>query len=176
LLAHLFLLHEVLDVGALSAGVWWMALDFQLDSLLALLLWLGQRGGQPSCAMALAPGTTGASLLWWNAQNKQDNWAWYFFDTQQLGALARWAQVAPPASASQAVSMGQAGCGGWPWCCWPDWRCGWTCGPAWRWRWRCCCCWSAQVGCRASPLRRPAGSPGSASGLERCFWCTFPCC
>ena len=91
--AHLFLLHELLDVGALSAGVWYVAMDFQLYSLLALLLWLGQRGGQARVAMLLVLAMTGASLLLWNRQPALDDWVLYFFGAYGLGALARWAQA-----------------------------------------------------------------------------------
>ena len=39
-LAHASLLHSVLGVDSLSAGVWYVAIDFQLYALMALLLWL----------------------------------------------------------------------------------------------------------------------------------------
>ena len=38
--AHLFLLHDLLDFEALSAGVWYIAIDFQLYALLVALLWI----------------------------------------------------------------------------------------------------------------------------------------
>ncbi len=40
--AHLFLLHDLLDFEALSAGVWYIAMDFQLYALLVLLLWVAR--------------------------------------------------------------------------------------------------------------------------------------
>lgn len=92
-LAHLLLLHELLDVEALSAGVWYVAMDFQLYYLLALLLWLGQRGGQTAVAGALVLAMASASLLIWNRQPALDDWAIYFFGAYGLGALTRWAQV-----------------------------------------------------------------------------------
>lgn len=95
LLAHLFLLHEVLDVGALSAGVWYVAIDFQLYSLMALLLWLGQRRPGSGLAMLLVLGLCAVSLLLWNAQPALDDWALYFFGAYGLGALARWSQDRP---------------------------------------------------------------------------------
>ena len=42
-LAHLFLLHDLLGFEALSAGVWYVAIDFQLYALLVLLIWLPGR-------------------------------------------------------------------------------------------------------------------------------------
>jgi hypothetical protein len=43
LLAHVLLLHDLLDQEALSAGVWYVAIDFQLFALAILLLWLPSR-------------------------------------------------------------------------------------------------------------------------------------
>ena len=43
LFAHLFLLHDLLDFEALSAGVWYIAIDFQLYALLVGLLWVTAR-------------------------------------------------------------------------------------------------------------------------------------
>ena len=43
LCAHAVLLHGVLGYEALSAGAWYVAIDFQLYAALALLLWLGGR-------------------------------------------------------------------------------------------------------------------------------------
>lgn len=91
LLAHALLLHSVLDVEALSAGVWYVAIDFQLYTLLALLLWLGQRGNRswPALMLVLLAGST--SLLLWNRNPGLDNWAPYFFGAYALGATAQWA-------------------------------------------------------------------------------------
>ncbi|MBU0784288.1 MAG: acyltransferase [Gammaproteobacteria bacterium] len=100
LLAHVFLLHDIVEVEALSAGVWYVAIDLQLYAVLVLLGWLSQRLGQQSdrwikpahallllaCAMAVA------SLLVWNRNAEHDEWAWYFFGAYGLGVLAHWAQ------------------------------------------------------------------------------------
>ncbi|GLS14923.1 acyltransferase family protein [Hydrogenophaga electricum] len=90
-LAHAALLHETLDVDALSAGVWYVAIDFQLYALLALLLWLGQRGGQSVRAMALVIGATALSLGWWNRYPGLDDGPLYFLGAYGLGVAARWA-------------------------------------------------------------------------------------
>lgn len=92
-IAHLFLLHELLDTGGLSAGAWYVAMDFQLYCLLALLLWLGQRGGQQGVARLLVFVMAGASLILWNRQPELDDWAIYFFGAYGLGALAHWAKA-----------------------------------------------------------------------------------
>ena len=43
LLAHALLLQDLLDQEALSAGVWYVAIDFQLFALAVTLLWLSGR-------------------------------------------------------------------------------------------------------------------------------------
>lgn len=93
MLAHLLLMHEWLDVGALSAGVWYVAIDFQLYTLMAVLLWLGQRGGHARIAIGLVLCMAAASLLVWNGRPELDDWAIYFFGAYGLGAAARWTQM-----------------------------------------------------------------------------------
>lgn len=43
LLAHIFLLQDLLNQEALSAGVWYVAIDFQLFSFSVALLWLADQ-------------------------------------------------------------------------------------------------------------------------------------
>ena len=93
MLTHVLLMHELLDMGSLSAGVWYVAIDFQLYALMAGLLWLGLRGGHVWVAIAIALGMAAASLLLWNRQPELDDWAIYFFGAYGLGAAARWAQT-----------------------------------------------------------------------------------
>ena len=40
--AHVFLLHDVLDQEALSVGVWYVAIDFQLLAIMLACVWLAQ--------------------------------------------------------------------------------------------------------------------------------------
>lgn len=87
-LAHALLLHSLLGVDALSAGVWYIAIDFQLFALMALLLWSG-RGRLLAPALVLL--TAVASLFWFNRDAVWDNWAIYFFGSYGLGAAAWWA-------------------------------------------------------------------------------------
>jgi len=87
-LAHAFLLHGLLGFEALSAGVWYIAIDFQLFALMAILLWAGRRN---IVAPALVLATTLASLFWFNRDASWDNWAIYFFGSYGLGAAAWWA-------------------------------------------------------------------------------------
>lgn len=87
-LAHLFLLHGILGVEALSAGVWYVAIDFQLFALMALLLWAGRvRYLAPALVLVVAA----LSLLVFNRDTGWDSWAIYFFGSYGLGAAAWWA-------------------------------------------------------------------------------------
>jgi len=88
--AHAALLHNILDVDALSAGVWYVAIDFQLFSLLVLVFW----GGRYFCAyagMALAGLLAVASLFYFNRDADWDIWALYFLGSYGMGAVACWA-------------------------------------------------------------------------------------
>jgi len=87
-LAHALLLHGVLGAESLSAGVWYVAIDFQLFTLLALLLWLGRKRAG---ALLAVLGLTVVSLFWLNRDSSLDNWAIYFFGSYGLGAAAWWA-------------------------------------------------------------------------------------
>lgn len=90
--AHSLLIHSLLGVDSLSAGVWYVAIDVQLYALLLGLLWLGRRmGGQLSVvAPVLVVAVVLASLFHFNRDSGWDNWALYFFGAYGLGALAYW--------------------------------------------------------------------------------------
>jgi peptidoglycan/LPS O-acetylase OafA/YrhL len=97
LLAHAAFLHDILGYQALTAGIWYLAIDFQLF-LLSLGLfwaaqsWLGRRGqGTNSDALRLlmkcvAPLAV-ASLFWFNRHSKYDAWAIYFVGSYFLGVV-----------------------------------------------------------------------------------------
>lgn len=91
-LAHALLLQDVLDVEALSAGAWYVAIDFQLFLMLALIMRLGYRA-HPSktVTVLLVLGLMLASLLHFNRQPELEPWALYFFGSYGLGAGAWWA-------------------------------------------------------------------------------------
>jgi len=98
LLAHAFLLHDIVEVEALSAGVWYVAIDLQLYAVLELMAWVSQKTGglkllEPQQGLLLlAIAMTLASLLVWNRNAEHDEWAWYFFGAYGLGVAAHWAQ------------------------------------------------------------------------------------
>jgi len=91
-LAHALLLQDVLDIEALSAGVWYVAIDFQLFLLLAVFMRLGYRAHpRQHLTVLLVLGLTLASLLIFNRRPDLEPWAPYFFGSYGLGAAAWWA-------------------------------------------------------------------------------------
>ncbi len=92
IMAHVLLLHDLLGFEALSAGVWYVAIDFQLFVLTVLLTALmsrapmAWRAGFPIIIILLA-----AVSLWGiNLDDKYENYAPYFFGAYGLGMLAYW--------------------------------------------------------------------------------------
>lgn len=92
-LRHLLLLHDVLDMEALSAGVWYVAIDFQLFVLFVAALWLarsiaGHHAGL--AAIVLVAALAAVSLFHFNRDAGWDDWGLYFFGSYALGALSWW--------------------------------------------------------------------------------------
>jgi peptidoglycan/LPS O-acetylase OafA/YrhL len=99
-MAHVLLLQGLLNQESLSAGVWYVAIDFQLFVLMTLLLWLSHRNHRtaghappfgPGLAQTLVLGLMLASLFYFNRNPDWDNWAIYFFGAYGMGAAAYWA-------------------------------------------------------------------------------------
>lgn len=92
-LAHIFLLQDILAIDALSAGVWYLAIDFQLFALLVLLVVattpLRRATPQdPAAPVLLASGfLIVMSLFWINRNPELEMWAPYFFGAYGLGIL-----------------------------------------------------------------------------------------
>ena len=107
LAAHALLLHSVLGYESLSAGAWYVAIDFQLYAGSVLLLWLCGRlsGGRqrPWLAPAIMTVAVVSSLLYFNRDADWDVWAPYFFGSYGLGMLAWWAS--DPARRPRAVVL-----------------------------------------------------------------------
>ena len=93
-LAHLLMVQDVAGLEALSAGVWYVAIDLQLFALVALLCGLRRGIARPArsalTALLLLAGVT-LSLLLFNREPDLDVWAIYFFGAYGLGMLAHWA-------------------------------------------------------------------------------------
>ena len=108
-LSHVFLLQDVLGQEALSAGVWYVAIDFHLFAMSVLLLAMARqlrqrlpgrsaRSAMPALPALPAIGAAGLvvalallSLLFFNRQPELDITGLYFYGAYALGMLAFWA-------------------------------------------------------------------------------------
>lgn len=84
-LAHVVFLQDILHLQALSAGVWYVAIDFQLFVLLSLLMVYARRY-YLAATLVLAC----LSLFWWNRNSDLDIYAVYFFGSYAMGVFAEW--------------------------------------------------------------------------------------
>ena len=84
LVAHALLLQDLLGYDALSAGIWYVAIDFQLFALALLLLGAQRLAGALVLAMAVA------SLFFFNRSADFDTTALYFFGAYGLGMMSWW--------------------------------------------------------------------------------------
>ncbi len=103
LLAHFTLTHDLWGVPALSAGVWYVAIDFQLFVITLGVVFVVRQAArlnknqlgwnlQPTTLMAaLMSVLTVLALLWWNRNPEHEEWGWYFLGSYGLGFLAQWA-------------------------------------------------------------------------------------
>lgn len=105
--AHALFLHSVLDFESLSAGAWYVAIDFQLYGVTALLLWLCGRLAGNRVLRWLMPVVivvcASTSLLYFNRDPDWDDWAPYFFGSYGLGIMAWWAS--DPSRRPRAVAL-----------------------------------------------------------------------
>ena len=97
LVAHALLLQSLLDEESISAGVWYVAIDFQLF-LYSVLIFSGVRVlprlsreqaaifGKLLIVLGVA-----LSLVVFNRQSELDDWGIYFFGAYGLGMMACWA-------------------------------------------------------------------------------------
>lgn len=97
LVVHLLLLQDLLGVEALSAGIWYLAIDLQLYGVLLALACLSARvplrqgpGGLLPWAVWMLAVLT---LMVLNRIEALDVTALYFFGAYGLGALAAWARL-----------------------------------------------------------------------------------
>lgn len=95
--AHALLLQSVLGYEGLSAGVWYVAIDFQLFTLLVGLLWLARSidrdagTNAPLFSALLVVILAAASLYYFNRDGDWDIWGVYFFAAYALGIGTYWA-------------------------------------------------------------------------------------
>jgi peptidoglycan/LPS O-acetylase OafA/YrhL len=96
LAAHALLLQDLLGYEALSAGVWYVAIDFQLFAMMVLLLWVARAAPlrhRSAAAIVLVGGAAAMSLFMINRDPSFDIIAPYFFGVYALGAAAFWAST-----------------------------------------------------------------------------------
>ncbi|MGV0986554.1 MAG: acyltransferase family protein [Limnohabitans sp.] len=92
--AHVALSQHLLNMEALSAGVWYVAMDFQLYATALVVFLLAQRLATASAAVPavwrqrLWLALTAGSLLWWSGNESLDDYAVYFYGSYGLGYLA----------------------------------------------------------------------------------------
>jgi peptidoglycan/LPS O-acetylase OafA/YrhL len=102
LLANIFLLQDLVHQEALSAGVWYVSIDFQLFTFTVLLFWAcGLAARRHPKLSFLAPllvfSTFIFSLFIVNRYDAWDNTGVYFFGSYGGGILAYWASKRPKA-------------------------------------------------------------------------------
>jgi peptidoglycan/LPS O-acetylase OafA/YrhL len=99
LLAHALFLQEILDYEGVSAGLWYVAIDFQLWCLVVLVFALSSAVGRAldsrgQKGQLIAQGLFGAlalgSLFAVNRNPDLDIWAIYFFASYFLGMALQW--------------------------------------------------------------------------------------
>lgn len=91
-ISHTLLLHGVTEQESLSAGVWYVAIDFQLFAAFAGMLWLAGKLPRWRGASGLLVGAMAvASLFVFNRQAELDSWWIYFFGSYAMGIAAQWA-------------------------------------------------------------------------------------
>lgn len=91
-LAHVFLLQDVLYLEAFSAGVWYVAIDFQLFAMALVCAGLAhrwqsktQRGSVIRKALGFWLALTMGSIFIWNLNPLGEIWGTYFFSAYGLG-------------------------------------------------------------------------------------------
>lgn len=97
LLAHIFLMYDLIGLEALSAGVWYVAVDFQLFALTTVLIALIHM--MPTRWHSLLPfvvmALTAWSLWYLSLHAQYEIAAPYFFGYYGLGMLSYWAARTP---------------------------------------------------------------------------------
>jgi peptidoglycan/LPS O-acetylase OafA/YrhL len=97
LVAHVFLIHDLVGYEPLSAGIWYLAIDLQLIALVALVFWAGARfagaARGPALGRALLAALGVASLFWFNRHPTLDRVAIYFVGSYAFGLITAWVQA-----------------------------------------------------------------------------------
>jgi peptidoglycan/LPS O-acetylase OafA/YrhL len=97
-LAHLFFLQGILGLDSISAGVWYVAIDWQLYAILAIML--SMFPGFRSLIWVLLVLCV-ASLLFFNRSGAYENYFIYFMGAYGLGVLAQLCKNYPDRTVNQ---------------------------------------------------------------------------
>lgn len=84
-LAHIFLLHGILGVESISAGAWYVAIDWQLYILIAGLLVICRK---KKLFVTVLAGLMFASYFYFSQDDLYENWFIYFLSSYGLGVFA----------------------------------------------------------------------------------------
>ena len=97
LFAHALLIHDLVGYEPLSAGIWYLAIDLQLITLVALLFWFSARTVSaehaPQLGRALVAALGVLSLFWFNRNSDLEHVAIYFMGAYTLGLVTGWAAL-----------------------------------------------------------------------------------
>ena len=101
LLAHVFLVHDLVGAEPLSAGIWYLAIDLQLVALVAFVFWLSAHvatlASRAESSVTLGRGLLGAlavlSLFYFNRHPNLDRVCIYFMGSYGLGLVLAWVQA-----------------------------------------------------------------------------------
>ncbi len=103
LVAHLFFLHDVLGYESLSAGIWYLGIDFQLSLLLLFLTWASRWVARLSGPKSRVSGNGLRHLLCWllalvslfvfGIDRRWEAWGHYYFGTFFVGVLIQWVRA-----------------------------------------------------------------------------------
>jgi peptidoglycan/LPS O-acetylase OafA/YrhL len=101
LFAHVFLIHDLVGYEPLSAGIWYLAIDLQLVTLVALVFWFGsylaRAAGNPARGAHLGrtflAGLGVVSLFYFNRHASLDRICIYFLGSYGLGLILAWVQA-----------------------------------------------------------------------------------
>lgn len=101
-LVHLLLLQDLTGHEALSAGIWYVAIDFQLHAMLIILaMWAGRTSHPLAWLAAMSVGLVGLSAWVINRDASWDSVAPYFWCSYGLGVLAALCVPEPAGSSSK---------------------------------------------------------------------------
>lgn len=86
-LAHVFFLQDILGYESLSAGLWFVCINFQLTVFFALAQWAAQRWDAEGLVRLMHWGLSIHSLLYFNLNPQWECWGLFFYPYFFMGVL-----------------------------------------------------------------------------------------